>query len=77
MTFCPCMLARFVVSISSCFLSWLLSCSLDQIPNRQFLIFSECGSTLAGHSAVPRGTKVARMSGNRAIRTAAQRTQGL
>ena len=31
-------------------------------------------STLAGHSAVPRGTKVARI---RAIRIAAQRTQGL
>ena len=34
-------------------------------------------STLAGHSAVPRGTNVKRMNANRAIRIAAQRTQGL
>ena len=31
-------------------------------------------STFAGHSAVPRGTNVARMNANRAIRIAAQRT---
>ena len=33
--------------------------------------------TLAGHSAVPRGTNVKRMNANRAIRIAAQLTQGL
>ena len=33
--------------------------------------------TLAGHSALPRGTSVKRMNANRAIRIAAQRTQGL
>ena len=35
------------------------------------------GSTLACHSAVPRGANVKRMSANRAIWIAAQRTQGL
>ena len=34
-------------------------------------------SALANHSAIPRGTKVARTNANRAIRVAAQRTQGL
>ena len=34
-------------------------------------------STLAGHSAIPRGTNVKRTNANRAIRIAAQRTQGL
>ena len=34
-------------------------------------------STLASHSAGPRGTNVKRMNANRAIRIAAQRTQGL
>ena len=34
-------------------------------------------STLASHSAVPRGANVNRMNADRAIRTAAQRTQGL
>ena len=34
-------------------------------------------STLASHSAIPHGTKVARMNANRAIRIAAQRMQVL
>ena len=34
-------------------------------------------STLASHSAVPRGTNVKQMNANRAIRIAAPRTQGL
>ena len=34
-------------------------------------------STLASHSAVPRGTNVKRTNANRAIRIAAQRTRGL
>ena len=34
-------------------------------------------TTLAGHSAVPRGTNTTPMNANRAIRIAAQRTQGL
>ena len=34
-------------------------------------------SALASHSAIPRGTNVARMNSNRAIQIAAQRTQGL
>ena len=48
-------------------------------PNRQSPIASvqRTRSTLAGHSAVPRGTNVKRMNANRAIRIAAQRTQGL
>ena len=33
--------------------------------------------TLAGHSAIPRGTNTTPMNANRAIRIAAQRTQGL
>ena len=48
-------------------------------PNRQSPIASSqrTRSTLAGHSAVPRRTNVARMNANRAIRIAAQRTKGL
>ena len=38
---------------------------------------SRAQSTLASHSAVPRGTNVKRMHANRAIRIAAQRTLGL
>ena len=47
--------------------------------NRQSPIASvqRTRSTLASHSAVPRGTNVKRMNANRAIRIAAQRTQGL
>ena len=47
--------------------------------NRQSPIASvqRTRSTLAGHSAVPRGTNTTRMNANRAIRIAAQRTQGL
>ena len=47
--------------------------------NRQLPIASvqRTRSTLAGHSAIPRGTDVARMNTNRAIQIAAQRTQGL
>ena len=46
--------------------------------NRQSPIASvqRARSTLASHSAVPRGTNVKRMTANRAIRIAAQRTQG-
>ena len=48
-------------------------------PNRQSPIASvqRTRSTLAGHSAVPRGTNVTRTNANRAIRIAAERTQGL
>ena len=57
-----------------------LRCVLEG-PNRQSLVFSErgqvTGSTLASHSAVPRGTTVTQMKNNRAIRVAAQLTQGL
>ena len=44
--------------------------------NRQSPIASvqRTRSTLASHSAVPRGTNVKRMNANRAIRIAAQRT---
>ena len=47
--------------------------------NRQSPIASvqRTQSTLASHSAVPCGTNVKRMNANRAIRIAAQRTQGL
>ena len=34
-------------------------------------------STLAGHSAIPRGTNVTHMNAKRAIRVATERTQGL
>ena len=46
--------------------------------NRQSPIASvqRTRSTLASHSAVPRGTNVKRTSANRAIRIAAQQTQG-
>ena len=52
--------------------------SLDG-PNRQSPIASvqRTRSTLANQSAVPRGTNVKRMNANRAMRIAAQRTQGL
>ena len=48
-------------------------------PNRQSPIASvqRTRSTLAGHSAGPRGTNTTPMNANRAIRIAAQRTQGL
>ena len=48
-------------------------------PNRQSPIASvqHTRSTLAGHSAVPRGTHTAPTNANRAMRIAAQRTQGL
>ena len=48
-------------------------------PNRQSPIASvqRTRSTLAGHSAIPSATNVARMNTNRAIRIAAQRTQGV
>ena len=48
-------------------------------PNRQSPIASvqRTQSTLAGHSAGPRGTNTTPTSANRAIRTAVQRTQGL
>ena len=47
--------------------------------NRQSPIASvqRMRSTLASHSAVPHGANVKRMNANRAIRIAAQRTQGL
>ena len=47
--------------------------------NRQSPIASvqETRSTLASHSAVPRGTNTAPTNANRATRIAAQRTQGL
>ena len=47
--------------------------------NRQSPIVSvqRAWSTLAGHSAIPRGTDDVRMSANRAIRIAARRVQGL
>ena len=48
-------------------------------PNRQSPIASvqRTQSTLAGHSAGPRGTNTTPTNTNRAIRIAAQRTQGL
>ena len=48
-------------------------------PNRQSPIASvqRTRSTLAGHSAGPRGTNAALTNANRTIRIAAQRTQGL
>ena len=47
--------------------------------NRQSPIASvqRTRSTLAGHSAVPRGTNTTPMNANSAIRIAAQRTKGL
>ena len=47
--------------------------------NRQSPIASvqRTQSTLADHSAIPRGTDVTRMNANRAIRIAAQPKQGL
>ena len=47
--------------------------------NRQSPIASvqRTQSTLASHSAIPRGTNVERVNANRAIRIAAQQTQGL
>ena len=52
--------------------------SLDG-PNRQSPIASvqRTRSTLAGHSADPRGTNTTPTNANRAIRIAVQRTQGL
>ena len=52
-------------------------CTLDG-PNRQSPIASvqRTWSTLAGHSASPRGTNTRPSNANRAIRIAAQRTQG-
>ena len=50
---------------------------MGQIANRQSLVFSERGPTLAGHSAGPRGTNTTPTNANRAIRIAKQRTQGL
>ena len=52
--------------------------SLDG-PNRQSPIASvqRTRSTLAGHSAGPRGTNTTPTNANRAIRIAVQRTQGL
>ena len=51
---------------------------MGQIANRQLLVFSGRSQlSQAGHSIVPRGTNVTRMNANRAIRNAAQRTQGL
>ena len=48
-------------------------------PNRQSPIASvqRTRSTLAGHSAVPRGTNTTPTNANRAIRIAMQRMQGL
>ena len=48
-------------------------------PNRQSPIASvqRTGSPFTGHSAVPRGTNVARINSNRATRIAAQGTQSL
>ena len=40
---------------------------VGQIANRQSLVSSGKWSALAGHSAIPRGTSVARMNANRAI----------
>ena len=47
--------------------------------NRQSPIASvqQTQATLANHPAIPCGTKIKRMNANRAIRVAAQRTQGL
>ena len=47
--------------------------------NRQSPIASvqRTQSTLAGHSAGPRGTNITPTNANRAIRTAVQQTQGL
>ena len=62
---------------------WGLKVLVLDGPNRQSPIASHAASvqrtrsTLAGHSAVPHGTNVKRMDANRAIRIAAQRTQGL
>ena len=55
-----------------------VSCPLDG-PNRQLPIASvqRRQSTLASHSAVPLWTKTTPTNANRAIRIAAQRTQGL
>ena len=52
---------------------------MGKIANRQSPIASvqRTRSTLASHSAVPRGTNVKRKNASRAIRIAAQRTQGL
>ena len=59
-----------------CYIDWEVS--LDG-KNRQSPIASvqRTLSTLASHSAVPRGTNVKRVNANRAIQIAAQRTQGL
>ena len=53
-------------------------CTLDG-QNRQspMASFQRTRSTLASHSAIPYGTNVKRMNTDRAIRIAAQRTQGL
>ena len=50
-----------------------------QPPNRHSPIASvqRTQSTLAGHSAVPCGQNVARISASGAMRNAAQRTEGL
>ena len=51
---------------------------MGKIANRQSLAsVQRTQSTLATHSAVPRGTNVKRVDANRAIQIAAQRTQGL
>ena len=59
-------------------LSSLILASLDG-PNRQSPIASvqRTQSTLAGHSASPRGMNTTPTNANRAIRIAVQRTQGL
>ena len=50
---------------------------MGQIANRQSLCIQRTAVSLASHSAIPRATNVARTNANRAIRIAAQRTQGL
>ena len=53
-------------------------CSLDgQTRQSPIASVQRMQSTLASHSAVPRGTNATLTNANRAIRTAAQRTQGL
>ena len=49
---------------------------MGKFANRQSLAVQRTRSTLASHSAVPRGTNVKRMNANRAIRIAAHNERG-
>ena len=76
--FCALVFMRYRTIIARYVAKWGIAQILDG-QNRQSPIASvqRMRPTLASHSAVPRGTNTTPMNADRAIRTAAQRTQGL